>query len=96
MLLDHVVLKASAEADVGKFVHASSACAYPTSLQASVEDRLLLKESDANFDEVGALPGTQNEHDGVTFGEHEQPVVGVHADAMVFTLTAGRLVWCSW
>lgn len=53
MLLDHVVLKASAEADVGKFVHASSACVYPTSLQASAEDRLLLKESDANFDEVG-------------------------------------------
>src|SRR5271166_439363 len=29
----------------------------------------------------GLLPGTQNEHDGVTFGEHEQPVVGVCADA---------------
>jgi len=42
------------------------------------------------------LPGTQNEHDGVTFGEHEQPVVGVHADAMVFTLTAGRRMSCSW
>uniref|UniRef100_UPI003F969D00 hypothetical protein n=1 Tax=Mycobacterium sp. TaxID=1785 RepID=UPI003F969D00 len=42
------------------------------------------------------LPGTQNEHDGVTFEEHEQPVVGVHADAMVFTLTAGRLMSCSW
>ena len=42
------------------------------------------------------LPGTQNEHDGVTFDEHEQPVVGVHADAMVFTLTAGRLMSCSW
>ena len=36
------------------------------------------------------LPGTQNEHDDVTFGEYEQPAVGVHADAMVFTLTAGR------
>jgi hypothetical protein len=34
------------------------------------------------------LPGTQNEHDGVTFGEHEQPVVGVRADVMVFTVTA--------
>jgi nucleoside-diphosphate-sugar epimerase len=53
MVLDHLVLKASAEADVGKFVHASSACVYPTTLQASAEDRLLLKESDANFDEVG-------------------------------------------
>jgi hypothetical protein len=42
------------------------------------------------------LPGTQNEHDGVTFDEHEQQVVGVHADAMVFTLTAGRLMSCSW
>jgi hypothetical protein len=35
-------------------------------------------------------PALKNEHDGVTFGEHEQPVVGVRADAMVFTLTAGR------
>ena len=34
------------------------------------------------------LPGTQNDHDGVTFGEDEQPVVGVHADAMVFAVTA--------
>jgi hypothetical protein len=42
------------------------------------------------------LPGTRNEHDGVTFDEHEQQVVGVHADAMVFTLTAGRLMSCSW
>jgi UDP-glucose 4-epimerase len=53
MLLDHVVLKASADAGIAKFVHASSACVYPTSLQASAEDRLLLKETDANFDEVG-------------------------------------------
>jgi len=34
------------------------------------------------------LPGTQNEYESVTFGEDEQPVVGVHADVMVFTVTA--------
>jgi hypothetical protein len=34
------------------------------------------------------LPGTQNDHDSVTFGEDEQPAVGVHADAMVFVVTA--------
>jgi hypothetical protein len=33
------------------------------------------------------LPGTQNDHDSVTFGEDEWPVVGVHADAMMFTVT---------
>ena len=48
------------------------------------------------IEDVDVLPGTQNEHDGVTFGEHEQPVVGVRADAMVFTLTAGRRMSCSW
>jgi len=42
------------------------------------------------------LRGTQNEHDGVTFGEHEQPVVGVRADATVFTLAAGPPMSCSW
>jgi hypothetical protein len=34
------------------------------------------------------LPGTQNEYESVTFGEDEQPVVGVHADVMVVTVTA--------
>ena len=29
-----------------------------------------------------------NEYESVTFGEDEQPVVGVHADLMVFTVTA--------
>jgi hypothetical protein len=38
--------------------------------------------------ESWVLPGTQNDHDSVTFGEDEQPVVGVHADAMVFAVTA--------
>src|ERR1700739_4846882 len=32
---------------------------------------------------------------GVTFSQHEQPAVGVHADAMVITLTAGGRVSCS-
>jgi nucleoside-diphosphate-sugar epimerase len=53
MVLDHVVLTACADAGISKFVHASSACVYPTSLQASSTERLLLKENDANFDDVG-------------------------------------------
>ena len=36
------------------------------------------------------LTGTQNEYERVTFGEDEQLVVGVHADAMVFTVTPCR------
>jgi nucleoside-diphosphate-sugar epimerase len=53
MLLDHVVLAAAADAGVRKVVLASSACAYPTNLQADEKSRLLLKESDANFEEPG-------------------------------------------
>ena len=53
LLLDHVVLAAAASAKARKIVFASSACAYPTTLQASDTQRLLLKESDANFDEPG-------------------------------------------
>ena len=34
------------------------------------------------------LPGTRNDHDRVAFGEDEQTVVDVHADVMVFTVTA--------
>ena len=52
MLLDHVVLAAAADAGVRKFVLASSACVYPTNLQAENE-RGLLKESDANFEDPG-------------------------------------------
>ena len=53
MLLDHVVFAAAADAGVRKIVLASSACAYPTNLQADENSRLLLQESDANFEDPG-------------------------------------------
>jgi len=53
MLLDHVVFAAAASSGVEKLVYASSACVYPTQLQADEKDRYLLRESDANFDEPG-------------------------------------------
>ncbi len=54
MVLDHVVLDAATDAGVKKVVFASSACAYPTSLQASATERSLLSETDAGFEERGA------------------------------------------
>ena len=53
MLLDHVVFAAAAQAGVRKIVLASSACTYPTNLQDDENSRLLLRESDANFEEPG-------------------------------------------
>jgi UDP-glucose 4-epimerase len=53
MLLDHQVFDAAAKAGAEKIVHASSACTYPTTLQASENDRNLLRETDANFSECG-------------------------------------------
>ena len=53
MLLDHTVFAAAAAADAAKIVFASSACAYPTTLQADAESRVLLREADANFEEPG-------------------------------------------
>lgn len=53
MILDHMVFASAAAANVHKIVFASSACAYPTHLQADKDSRLLLKETDANFDEPG-------------------------------------------
>jgi len=53
MLLDHVVFQAAAKGRASKIIHASSACTYPTTLQSSTETLLLLKESDANFEEPG-------------------------------------------
>lgn len=53
MLLDHVVFDACVEAGASRIVHASSACVYPTNLQADDADRLLLREEDAGFDEPG-------------------------------------------
>ncbi len=53
MLLDHMVFDAAAAAGAEKVVFASSACVYPTTLQADERDRHLLRESDANFEEPG-------------------------------------------
>lgn len=53
MVLDHIVFSAAAAAEAQRIVHASSACVYPTDLQASDRERLYLREQDANFDEAG-------------------------------------------
>jgi nucleoside-diphosphate-sugar epimerase len=53
MMLDHIVFSAAADSGVRKIAYASSACTYPTSLLTDESSRLLLKESDANFDEPG-------------------------------------------
>jgi nucleoside-diphosphate-sugar epimerase len=53
MGLDFTVFDASVRAGAQKIVHASSACVYPTTLQAHEDDRNLLREDDANFDEPG-------------------------------------------
>ena len=53
MLLDHTVFAAAAAAGARKIVFASSACVYPTNLQADAASRLLLREEDANFAEPG-------------------------------------------
>lgn len=53
MSLDHNVFSAAVHAGVSKIVHASSACVYPTVLQASSEDRMQLAEDSAGFDKPG-------------------------------------------
>ncbi len=53
MALDHQVFARATEAGAKKIVFASSACAYPTNLQASASNRLLLAEDDASFEEPG-------------------------------------------
>src|SRR5437773_58653 len=52
-VLDHIVFAEAGAAGATKIVFASSACVYPTNLQASESDRRLLRESDANYDEPG-------------------------------------------
>ncbi len=53
MSLDHQVFASSAKANVKKIIFASSACAYPVTLQENESNRNLLRESDANFEEAG-------------------------------------------
>ena len=53
MVLDHAVFAAAVAGGASKIVLASSACAYPTHLQASATERLLLREEDANFEVPG-------------------------------------------
>jgi nucleoside-diphosphate-sugar epimerase len=53
MVLDHFVFEAACKNGVETIVHASSACVYPTNLQDSEDNRNLLSEGDANFDEPG-------------------------------------------
>ena len=54
ILLDHVVFQSAVSAGAQRLVFASSACVYPTSLQDSAQNRLLLAEPQCNFDEPGA------------------------------------------
>ena len=53
MQLDHVVFNSCVASGVQRVVHASSACVYPTDLQEDDDNRLLLGEADANFEEPG-------------------------------------------
>jgi nucleoside-diphosphate-sugar epimerase len=53
MVLDHSVFAAASAAGVNKVIFASSACVYPTHLQADKSSRRLLREDDANFDTPG-------------------------------------------
>jgi UDP-glucose 4-epimerase len=53
MALDHAVFAAAADAGAKKIVFASSACVYPTNLQADDGNRGLLAESMADFDHPG-------------------------------------------
>jgi UDP-glucose 4-epimerase len=51
--IDNNVYSAAARAGSSRIVHASSACVYPTTLQAESSSRHLLKECEAGFDEPG-------------------------------------------
>jgi nucleoside-diphosphate-sugar epimerase len=53
MALDNAVFAAAAAGGARKIIFASSACTYPTNLQADESAGYLLKEEDANFDEPG-------------------------------------------
>jgi nucleoside-diphosphate-sugar epimerase len=53
MGLDFTVFQEAVSAGAEKIVHASSACVYPTTLQDDENNRDLLHEDDANFEEQG-------------------------------------------
>ncbi|WP_089724112.1 NAD-dependent epimerase/dehydratase family protein [Candidatus Thiosymbion oneisti] len=53
MLLDHIVFDAVTAAGALRIVYASSACVYPTNLQQDTIERILLRETDAGFDQAG-------------------------------------------
>lgn len=50
LVLDWSVFSRAERAGVGRVVHASSACVYPTNLQSSATERLLLQEASAGFE----------------------------------------------
>ena len=53
MVIDHNVFSAAATAGARKVTFASSACVYPTYLQSSSSERVLLSEEDAGFEGAG-------------------------------------------
>ena len=53
MLLDHQLFSAACQAGAKTIVYGSSACVYPTNLQACETERVWLREADANFDMPG-------------------------------------------
>lgn len=54
LVIDQNVFRAAVASGVETIVHASSACAYPTSLQSSETSRNLLSEGQANFESQGS------------------------------------------
>ncbi|MGO9752460.1 MAG: NAD-dependent epimerase/dehydratase family protein [Solirubrobacteraceae bacterium] len=54
LAIDNNLLTAAAARGVRHVIHASSACVYPVTLQASTTDRRLLSEAQANFVEPGS------------------------------------------
>ncbi len=54
LAIDHGVFRAARSANVPRVVHASSACIYPTTLQAEELNRGLLREQAAGFEKQGA------------------------------------------
>ncbi len=53
LAIDNNVFTSAAQSGARRVVHASSACVYPTTLQATTTSRHLLSESEAGFDQPG-------------------------------------------